>query len=163
MARVPSIRDCCTSKLPPGLMSHNKGPKVLSFCFFWQMRLLLSCCRSVNQEACLGIVWSGTRSGCTINHYQFSSSFLFFSFVGPNVRHLLNMSCLSLWSVLNKLGSSGRDVSDWLPLPRPAVCRLVRTGPPFVQLLWPCPKTEPVRLRLYFLCTRYCISTAGYC
>jgi hypothetical protein len=132
-------------------VAQQRAKTVELFLFFWQMRLLLSCCRSVNQEACLGFVWSGTRSGCTINHYQFSSSsfFLFFSFLFF-CRSERASSSQHVFAFL--FGpSSGRDVSDWLPLPRTSRMPTRRTGPPFVQLLWPCPKTEPVRLRLLFL------------
>ena len=134
-------------------VAQQRAKSVELFLFFWQMRLLLSCCRSVNQEACLGFVWSGTRSGCTINHYQFSSSsfFLFFSFLffsffcrserASSSQHVLPFSLVRPRVEMCLIGCLCHE---------PAVCRLVGRARPLCNSCGPVPKQNRFGSGFYF-------------
>jgi hypothetical protein len=158
MARVPSIRDCCTSKLPPGLMSHNKGQKVLSFCFFANTSsvVLLPKCKSGGMpRVCLE--WHTQRV-----YYQslpilqvfsfpfFSFSFLFFLSVRTCVilstclAFLFGPSSIS-WEAQVEMCLIGCLCHD-----QPAVCRLVGRARPLCNRCGPVPKQNLSRLGFYF-------------
>lgn len=161
MARIPSIRDSCTSKLPPGLMSHNKGQRVSSFVFGGAIR------QSVDLQVrryASGL--SAVAHGAHVPSITANSPSLIFSliilFLSPNVRHPLT-SCLFVSLSSIKQRSSGRDVSDWLPPPRPTPYADSPDRPALCATAVAMSQNGPVPLRPYAFCSGYCTSTAGCC